>query len=89
MKPLGPIPDGFTARDGELIVGGRTARELVAQAGDTPLFVYAKDLISARVARLRSAMPDRLAIHYAVKANPYPQVLKLLSTLVDGFDVRA
>ena len=87
MKPLGPIPDGFTARDGELIVGGRTARELVAQAGDTPLFVYAKDLISARVARLRSAMPDRLAIHYAVKANPYPQVLKLLSTLVDGFDV--
>ena len=72
MRPLGPIPAGFQALDGELAIDGRTASALVAEAGDTPLFVYSRALIGARVARLRAAMPDRLAIHYAVKANPYP-----------------
>ena len=30
---------------------------------------------------------DRLAIHYAVKANPYDPVLRAFSELVDGFDI--
>ena len=44
-------------------------------------------MIRARVAALRAAMPARLQIHYAVKANPYPPLLALMSELVDGFDV--
>ena len=36
-KPLGPIPQGFEAIDGELAIGGRKASDLVAEAGDTPL----------------------------------------------------
>jgi len=32
-------------------------------------------------------MPSRLAIHYAVKANPYAPVLQLMAGLVDGFDI--
>ena len=87
MKPLGPIPAGFSARDGELAIDGLRVSELVARAGDTPLFVYSGAMIAARVARLRAAMPERLAIHYAVKANPYAPLLELMAGLVDGFDI--
>ena len=87
MKPLGPIPDGFEAIDGELAVAGRTASALVAEAGDTPLFVYSRQLVATRMARLRAAMPKRLAVHYAVKANPYSPLLEFMTGLVDGFDI--
>ncbi|WP_324743160.1 pyridoxal-dependent decarboxylase, exosortase A system-associated [Tsuneonella sp. CC-YZS046] len=87
MKPLGPIPSGFDAVDGELAVGGVRASELVARAGGTPLFVYSKAMIEQRVAKLRSAMPDDLSIHYAVKANPYIPLLESIKGLVDGFDI--
>lgn len=87
MKPLGPIPPGFTAIGGELAVGGLRTSELAHQAGGTPLFVYSRDMIEARVARLRAAMPERMAIHYAVKANPYGPLLEAMAHLVDGFDI--
>ncbi|NCP18069.1 MAG: pyridoxal-dependent decarboxylase, exosortase A system-associated [Erythrobacter sp.] len=86
-KPLGPIPEGFEAINGELAIGGRRASDLVAEAGDTPLFVYSRAMLDARMARLRAAMPARLAIHYAVKANPHPQVIAHMAGLVDGFDL--
>ena len=87
MRPLGPIPAGFAALDGELAIDGRTAGALVGEAGDTPLFVYSRAHIAARVARLRVAMPKRLAIHYAVKANPYVPLLEFMTSQVDGFDI--
>ena len=86
-KPLGPIPAGYEALEGELAVGGRKAGEIVAEAGGTPLFVYSRDLLTRRVAELRAAMPKRLAIHYAVKANPYRPLLEHMAGLVDGFDI--
>ena len=79
MKPVGPIPAGYETIAGELAVGGKRASELVAEAGRTPLFVYSAALIRARVAQLRSAMPERVALHYAVKANPYPPVLEAMA----------
>ena len=87
MKPLGPIPPGFDVVDGELAVGGRTTSALVEEAGGTPLFVYSGELIRRRMADLRVAMPSRLRIHYAMKANPYAPVLELMGTLVDGLDI--
>ena len=86
MKPLGPIPPGFAAIDGELAVGGRKASALVAEAG-SPLFVYDGALICARVAALRAALPPQLGLHYAMKANPYPPLLRHMAGLVDGFDI--
>ncbi|MBH1944100.1 pyridoxal-dependent decarboxylase, exosortase A system-associated [Erythrobacter sp. YJ-T3-07] len=86
-KPLGPIPLGFEAIDGELAIGGRKASDLVAEAGDTPLFVYSRAMLDARMAALRAAMPESLAIHYAVKANPHPDVIAHMAGLVDGFDL--
>ena len=87
MKPLGPIPSGFDTIDGELAIGGRKASDLVAEAGATPAFVYSTALLQRRVAELRAAMPKRLGLHYAVKANPFPPLLKVMSELVDGFDI--
>ena len=87
MKPLGPIPEGFAAIDGELAIAGRKASALVEQAGRTPLFVYDAGLVRARVARLRAAMPARLRLHYAVKANPHGPLLRIMARLVDGFDI--
>ena len=86
MKPLGPIPPGYAAIDGELAIGGRKASELVAEAG-TPLFAYDGALIEARVAALRAVLPDRLGLHYAMKANPFAPLLRHMSALVDGFDI--
>ena len=57
MKPLGPIPAGYVAIDGELAVGGRTASALVEAAGGTPLFVYSADLLRRRMADLRASNP--------------------------------
>lgn len=87
MKPLGPIPSGYEVIEGELAVDGLKASELVEKAGGTPLFVYSSRLIRERIAVLRVALPERLALHYAIKANPYSPVLKLFDTLVDGFDI--
>jgi len=87
MKPLGPIPQGFSALDGELAIGGRKASELVDEAGGTPLFVYSGERLRDRVAALRAAMPERLGINYAIKANPFAPVLAFMTGLVDGFDV--
>lgn len=87
MKPLGPIPAGFEAIDGVLAVGGRPVTQWVERAGSTPLFLYSTEHLRRRVAELRAAMPERLALHYAVKANPFPPLLSLMATLVDGFDI--
>lgn len=87
MKPVGPIPAGFAAIDGELAIAGRKVSDLVAQAESTPLFVYSAERIAARLADLRRALPDQVALHYAVKANPYGPVLEAMAGLVDGFDI--
>ncbi len=59
-KPMGPIPAGFAAdADGMLLIGGRRADALVAEAGDTPLFVYDLGLVDAKIARFRAAFAGR------------------------------
>lgn len=72
---------------GALLVGGRTADELVSQAGGTPLFVYDRAVIDAKIAALRAAMPGSVELHYAVKANPYAPLLAHVARQVDGLDV--
>ena len=87
MKPVGPIPPGYEAIGGELAIGGKRASELVAEAGRTPLFVYSRAHLDARVAQLRAALPKRVGINYAVKANPHLAVIGHMAPLVDGFDI--
>ncbi|MEM6856381.1 MAG: pyridoxal-dependent decarboxylase, exosortase A system-associated [Pseudomonadota bacterium] len=86
-KPLGPIPDGFAAIGGELAIGGKPVSEWVSQAGRTPLFVYSRAHLDARMAQLRAALPQRIGVNYAIKANPYRDVIAHMEPLVDGFDI--
>ena len=88
MKGVGPIPPGFEAGpDGRLMIGGHDCEALAAEAGGTPLFVYDNNLVGTKIATFRHCMPSGVALHYAVKANPYPPLLRWLSKHVDGFDV--
>ena len=87
MKPTGPIPPYFAASDGQLLIGGLAAEELVAEAGGTPLFVYDNNIVGAQIARFKGAMADGIALHYSVTANPYEPLLEFLGRYVDGFRV--
>ncbi|WP_285709640.1 pyridoxal-dependent decarboxylase, exosortase A system-associated [Erythrobacter oryzae] len=87
MKPVGPIPPGFDCLDGELAIAGHRASEWVAEAGRTPLFVYSKALLDRRMAEVRAALPARVGVNFAVKANPHPAVIAHMAPLVDGFDI--
>lgn len=88
MKEMGPIPEWFSpGDDAQLRIGGWSADELIDQAGGTPLFAYDNNIAGGQVARFRAAMPDGLALHYAVKANPYGPLLRFLARYVDGFDI--
>ncbi|KAK0357748.1 hypothetical protein LTR94_038172, partial [Friedmanniomyces endolithicus] len=70
-----------------LLIGGCGAASLVDEAGDTPLFVYDMGIIEAQVRRFREAIPKRIDLHYAIKANPYAPLLSRMAGLVDGFDI--
>lgn len=58
----------------------------LAKKHGTPLFVISRTLLLAQVARFRKLLP-RVEPFYAVKANPNPNVLKLLAGAGLGFDV--
>jgi diaminopimelate decarboxylase len=80
-------PEGFGCLDGELAVAGQPVSHWIAQAGGTPLFLYDRALIERRIAQLRAALPSRVALHYAIKANPMPELVAWMADKVDGFDV--
>lgn len=86
MKPSGPIPPGFEEKDGWLAFGGQSVQRWVEEGG-TPVFLYSSAMITRRVAELRAALPPEIAISYAVKANPHPDIIGLFNELVDGFDI--
>jgi diaminopimelate decarboxylase len=77
----------FSVQDGELIVGGQPLSLLAERVGQTPFYAYDRGLLRARVAALRQALPARMKLHYAMKANPMPAVVALMAGLVDGIDV--
>lgn len=81
------VPPGFTAVDGELGIAGRPASHWVEEAGGTPLFVYDRGSIAERIASLRAALPAEVQIHYAIKANPMPALVRWIGAEVDGLDV--
>ena len=88
MKAMGAVPEGMDARDaGRLCVAGHTIDYWLEKGDRTPLFLYDVDRVRQQVAAFRSAMPERLALHYAVKANPFAPLLEAIAPLVDGFDL--
>ena len=81
-----PMPQ-FPVVAGELQIGGMTLSRLAERVGQTPFYVYDRNLIRKRVVELRATLPAGIDLHYAMKANPMPAVVALLAGLVDGIDV--
>jgi diaminopimelate decarboxylase len=77
----------FGTMKGQLSVGGMPLGQLAARVGSTPFFAYDRRLITERVELLRTLLPARLQLTYAVKANPMPAVVQHLAGLVDSLDV--
>ncbi len=77
----------FPSANGELLVGGIPLTRLAARIGQTPFYAYDRQLLTQRIARLRSTLPGSLKIHYAMKANPMPALVMHMASLVDGLDV--
>jgi diaminopimelate decarboxylase len=80
------FPSGYPVLDGQLMIAGHSARDLVAAHG-SPLFVYDRSLMQAAVQATRAALPDHVEIHYAMKANPHPDVVAHLARISDGLDI--
>lgn len=83
--PHAPLPFKPDA-SGALLLGGRSAPSIAADY-DAPVFVYDRAIIDHTFNTLRAALPDRVSIHYAVKANPFEPVVQHLAAYVDGIDV--
>ena len=65
-------------KEGMLFLGGLSADSLVREYG-SPIFVYEGDRIVSRFQELRKYFPiEQVDIHYAMKANYNPSLLKLL-----------
>lgn len=77
----------FGTIEGELRVGGMPLSRLVDRVGSTPFFAYDRSLLNQRISRLRSVLPDRVELSYAMKANPMPAIVQHLAGLVDRIDV--
>lgn len=77
----------FPLRDGCIEIGGIALTELARRVGRTPFYVYDRAAMTERVRQLRAALPAGLHLHYAIKANPMPDVVQHFAGLVDGLDV--
>jgi diaminopimelate decarboxylase len=77
----------FPVVDDCLQIGGLPLTELARRVGRTPFYAYDRGLISHRVELLRRHLPAGVHLHYAIKANPMPEVVRLFASLVDGLDV--
>lgn len=77
----------FEVHDDELVIAGRKLQEVVDQVGRTPFYAYDRSVMTRKVEQLRATLPQGVHLHYAMKANPMPAVVRHLSALTDGLDV--
>jgi diaminopimelate decarboxylase len=77
----------FATDGSQLLIGGMPLSRLAERVGQTPFYAYDRQLIAARVAELRAALPAEIKLHYAMKANPMPALVGFMAGLVDGIDV--
>ena len=77
----------FGVEDHCLLIGGRKFTDILKQHKDVPAYIYDRSVIKQKINSLRKILPESMHIHYAIKANPMPEVVNYTQTLVDGLDV--
>jgi len=79
---------GRVVVDGDCMVfGGRRLTDIAADVGRTPFYAYDRAAITERIRHVRKHLPPGVHLHYAMKANPMPEVVRHIVGLVDGLDV--
>lgn len=63
------------------------AQRLGGDQSALPAYIYDLDGLAAHVARIRAAVPPRIEIFYAAKANPDAAVLRVVSRHAAGLEV--
>ncbi len=76
----------FGVAGADLLIGGIPARRLAEQFG-TPLFAYDAALIRSAYRALAAALEGFAGIHYSIKANPNPAVVRLLHEEGAGIEI--
>ncbi|MEV0638216.1 type III PLP-dependent enzyme [Streptomyces sp. NPDC050619] len=56
-------------------------------ATELPAYVYDLAALREHAAAVRDALPERVELYYAAKANPEPEILTALGPYVDGYEV--
>jgi voltage-gated potassium channel len=77
----------FAVADDAIVVGGKPITALAREIGRTPFYVYDSAVMTRKVAELKAALPAEVHVHYAMKANPMPAVVRHMAAQVDGIDV--
>ncbi|MFF4504435.1 type III PLP-dependent enzyme [Streptomyces sp. NPDC001401] len=62
-------------------------RVLSLPATELPAYVYDLAALRTHAAAVRAALPERVEVYYAAKANPEPEILGSLGPYVDGYEV--
>ena len=66
---------------------GHSLEELIDLAGTPSAYVYSRKTLSKKAYDTRAALPEKVQLHYSIKANPHSQTVAHLADLVDGMDV--
>ncbi|MEU2156182.1 type III PLP-dependent enzyme [Streptomyces sp. NPDC019396] len=62
-------------------------RALSLTSGELPSYLYDLAALREHAAAVRAALPDRVELYYAAKANPEPEILSALTPYLDGIEV--
>ncbi|KOG42609.1 type III PLP-dependent enzyme [Streptomyces resistomycificus] len=60
---------------------------LALSCAELPAYVYDVAALRQHAAAVREALPERVELYYAAKANPEPEILTALGPYVDGYEV--
>jgi diaminopimelate decarboxylase len=74
-------------KDNQLIFAGKAPSELDNIAGGTPCYVYDRMQIKTNIIALKKVLPKKIKLHYAIKANPMPNLVAHAANYLDGLDV--
>ncbi|MET9514531.1 type III PLP-dependent enzyme [Streptomyces sp. NPDC002994] len=62
-------------------------RALSLPAAELPAYIYDVAALREHAEAVRAALPGRVELYYAAKANPDPEILTALAPYVDGYEV--
>jgi diaminopimelate decarboxylase len=74
-------------KDNQLVFAGKTPSDLEHIAGGTPCYIYDRNQIKTNIIALKTLLPKKIKLHYAIKANPMPNLVAHAANYLDGLDV--